>query len=71
MVEILAIDGPASAGKSSLAKKLSNFYKRELDETINVLTKLMEPAVIFIVSAIVGTIVIALYLPMFSLLDKI
>ena len=54
-----------------MIEKLSDFYKRELDETINVLTKLMEPAVIFIVSAIVGTIVIALYLPMFSLLDKI
>ena len=26
MVEILAIDGPASAGKSTLAKKISEFY---------------------------------------------
>ena len=26
MVEIIAIDGPASVGKSTLAKKISNFY---------------------------------------------
>ena len=26
MVEIIAIDGPASAGKSSLAKKMSDYY---------------------------------------------
>jgi len=30
----------------------------------------MEPAIIFIVAAIVGTIVIALYLPMFSLITE-
>ena len=63
--------GEETGELSFMIEKLSDFYKRELDETINVLTKLMEPAVIFIVSAIVGTIVIALYLPMFSLLDKI
>ena len=27
MVEIIAIDGPASVGKSTLAKKISNYYK--------------------------------------------
>ena len=54
-----------------MIEKLANFYKREVEETVAILTKLMEPAVIFIVAVIVGTIVIALYLPMFSLLDKI
>ena len=27
MVEIIAIDGPASVGKSTLAKKISNYYE--------------------------------------------
>ena len=52
-------------------EKISNFYQREVDESVSVLTKLMEPAVIFIVAGIVGTIVVALYLPMFSILEKI
>ena len=30
MVEIIAIDGPASVGKSTLAKKISNYYKAPL-----------------------------------------
>ena len=30
----------------------------------------MEPAVVFVVAGIVGTIVIALYLPMFSLITN-
>ncbi len=50
---------------------LSNFYKREVEETVSALTKAMEPAVIFVVAGIVGTIVIGLYLPMFSLLEQI
>ena len=35
-----------------------------------ILTKAMEPAVIFVVSGIVGTIVVALYLPMFALIQE-
>ena len=50
---------------------LSNFYKREVEETVSALTKAMEPAVILVVAGIVGTIVIGLYLPMFSLLEQI
>ena len=30
MVEIIAIDGPASVGKSTLAKKISKFYNSPL-----------------------------------------
>lgn len=63
--------GEETGELSFMIEKLANFYKREVEETVAILTKLMEPAVIFIVAVIVGTIVIALYLPMFSLLDKI
>ncbi len=63
--------GEETGELSFMIEKLASFYKREVEETVAILTKLMEPAVIFIVAVIVGTIVIALYLPMFSLLDKI
>ena len=49
---------------------LSKFYKREVEETVSALTKAMEPVIIFVVAGIVGTIVIALYLPMFSLITE-
>ena len=63
--------GEETGELSFMIDKIANFYKREVDEAVSALTKAMEPAVIFIVAAIVGTIVVALYLPMFSLLDKI
>ena len=53
-----------------LMENISNFYKREVEEAVTVLTKAMEPAVIFVVAGIVGTIVVSLYLPMFSLIQN-
>ena len=53
-----------------MLEKLAIFYKREVESTVTSLTKAMEPAVVFVVAGIVGTIVIALYLPMFSLITN-
>tara|TARA_B100000886_G_scaffold230577_1_gene160909 strand:+ start:546 stop:1709 length:1164 start_codon:yes stop_codon:yes gene_type:complete len=62
--------GEETGDLSFMLENLSNFYKREVEEAVTVLTKAMEPAVIFVVAAIVGTIVISLYLPMFSLITE-
>ena len=53
-----------------MLEKLSVFYKREVEGTVSALTKAMEPAIIFVVAGIVGTIVVSLYLPMFSLIQN-
>ena len=62
--------GEETGALSFMLENISNFYKREVEEAVTVLTKAMEPAIIFVVAAIVGTIVIALYLPMFSLITE-
>ena len=62
--------GEETGALSFMLENLANFYKREVEESVTVLTKAMEPAVIFVVAAIVGTIVISLYLPMFSLINE-
>ena len=53
-----------------MLEKLAVFYKREVEATVSALTKAMEPTVIFVVAGIVGTIVVSLYLPMFSLIQN-
>ena len=63
--------GEETGQLSFMLEKLAIFYKREVESTVSSLTKAMEPAIIFIVSGIVGTIVISLYLPMFSLIKNI
>ena len=62
--------GEETGALSFMLENLANFYKREVEEAVTVLTKAMEPAVIFVVAGIVGTIVISLYLPMFSLINE-
>jgi type IV pilus assembly protein PilC len=51
-----------------MLQNLSVFYNREVEMSVTALTKAMEPATIIIVAGIVGTIVIALYLPMVDLI---
>ncbi len=63
--------GEETGKLSFMLENLSNFYKREVDATVSALTKAMEPAIIFVVAGIVGTIVVSLYLPMFSLINEI
>lgn len=62
--------GEETGQLSFMLEKLSIFYKREVEASVSALTKAMEPTVIFVVAGIVGTIVIALYLPMFSMIQN-
>jgi len=62
--------GEETGQLSFMLEKLAIFYKREVEATVSSLTKAMEPAVIFVVAGIVGTIVVSLYLPMFSLIQN-
>ena len=62
--------GEETGQLSFMLEKLAIFYKREVEATVTALTKAMEPAVVFVVAGIVGTIVIALYMPMFSLITQ-
>jgi len=62
--------GEETGQLSFMLENLSVFYKRELDNAVTALTKAMEPTIIFVVAGIIGTIVISLYLPMFSIIQN-
>jgi type IV pilus assembly protein PilC len=51
--------------------KIADFYEDEVDASIASLTSIIEPLLMICVGAMVGTIVIAMYLPMFKLLTLI
>jgi type IV pilus assembly protein PilC len=51
--------------------KIADFYETEVDAKVKALTSLIEPIMIVFVGGVVGFIVIAMYLPIFSLYDKI
>ena len=51
--------------------KISDIYDEEVNVVVESLLSLLEPIMIVVLGGIVGTIVIALFMPMLSLLDKL
>jgi type IV pilus assembly protein PilC len=51
--------------------KIADFYEDEVDTSIASLTSIVEPIMMVGVGAIIGVIVIAMYLPMFKLLELV
>lgn len=54
-----------------MLSKIADFYEAEVDAKVKALTALIEPVMIVFVGGIVGFIVISMYLPMFSIYEKI
>jgi len=59
--------GEESGRLSEVLKKISAFYSREIERTLNTLISLMEPIVIVILGIGVGIMVAAIILPMYNL----
>ncbi len=59
--------GEESGSLSNVLERTAGYYERKLNATINTLTSLLEPIMIVSVGAIVATVLVALYLPIFSL----
>ena len=66
VVHMVAV-GEETGAIDQMLNKVAEFYDREVDDTVNALTSILEPVLIVFLGAIVGAIVIALYLPLFSI----
>jgi type IV pilus assembly protein PilC len=51
--------------------KIADFYEDEVDAAIGSLTAIIEPLMMIAVGAMVGVIIISMYLPMFKLLQLV
>jgi type IV pilus assembly protein PilC len=71
MVGHMVAVGEETGQLEHMLTKVADFYEAEVDAKVKALTSLIEPLMIVFVGGVVGFIVIAMYLPMFSLYDKI
>jgi type IV pilus assembly protein PilC len=71
MVGHMVAVGEETGQLEHMLSKVADFYEAEVDAKVKALTALIEPVMIVFVGGIVGFIVIAMYLPIFSLYDKI
>ena len=70
MVSMLAI-GEETGEMDAMLSKVADFYEDEVSSTVKSLTSMIEPIMIVLVGVIVGSILLAMYLPMFSVFENI
>jgi type IV pilus assembly protein PilC len=59
--------GEESGSLDSMLSKVADYFEREVDETVDALSSLIEPMIMVVLGVIIGSIVVAIYLPIFKL----
>jgi type IV pilus assembly protein PilC len=70
VVQMVAV-GEQTGALDAMLNKVADFYEEEVDVAIAALTSLLEPFMMVIVGAVVGVVLMAMYLPIFSLAGNI
>jgi type IV pilus assembly protein PilC len=63
--------GEQTGALDTMLNKIADFYEEEVDVAVAALTSLIEPALMVGIGGTVGVVLIAMYLPIFSLASKI
>jgi type IV pilus assembly protein PilC len=63
--------GESTGALDAMLAKIADFYESEVDVAVAGLLTVLEPLLIAVLGVIVGTIVIAMYLPLFSLISQL
>ena len=71
MVTQMIAVGEETGALESMLSKIADFYEDEVAAALKALTSILEPLMIVVVGAIVGFIVVSMYLPMFKVYDQI
>ena len=63
--------GEETGALETMLAKIADFYEDQVSAAMKALTSILEPVMIMLVGAMVGFIVISMYLPMFKVYDQI
>jgi type IV pilus assembly protein PilC len=70
VVSMIAV-GEQTGGLDEMLSKIADFYDEEVDVAVSALLSLMEPLMIVILGVVVGGMVIAMYLPIFDMMNAV
>jgi type IV pilus assembly protein PilC len=70
VVQMMAV-GEDTGALDTMLGKIADFYDTEVEATTDALTSLIEPIMIVVIGAIIGSMIIALYMPIFGVFDLI
>ena len=70
VIQMIAV-GEDSGSLQTMLGKVADFYDEEVESTAEQLTALIEPLMIAVIGAVIGGMIVALYLPIFTIFDQI
>ncbi|MFN2538484.1 MAG: type II secretion system F family protein, partial [Mycobacteriales bacterium] len=70
VVQMMSV-GEDTGALDTMLRKIAEFYDQEVEATTEALTALIEPIMIAVLGGIVGSMIIALYMPMFKVFDLV
>lgn len=69
-IQMISI-GEETGEIDTMLMKVADFYEDEVEQAVKALTSIMEPIMIVVLGGMVGSILVAMYLPMFKVMDAI
>ena len=66
VIQMTAI-GEEAGSLDAMLSKVADFYEEEVDNAVDALSSLLEPMIMVIIGGLVGSLVIAMYLPIFKM----
>ncbi len=70
VVQMISV-GETTGALDTMLAKIADFYEEEVDSAVAGLLTLLEPIMMAVLGAVVGGIVIAMYMPIFSMISKL
>jgi type IV pilus assembly protein PilC len=70
VISMIAV-GEQTGGLDEMLSKIADFYDDEVDAAVSALLSLMEPIMIVVLGVIVGGMVVAMYLPIFDMVNAV
>ncbi len=70
VISMIAV-GEQTGGLDEMLSKIADFYDEEVDVAVSALLSLMEPMMIVFLGVVVGGMVIAMYLPIFDMMNTV
>ena len=70
VIQMIAV-GESTGALDIMLGKIADFYDDEVDQAVDGVTAMMEPLILVVLGGLVGTILIGMYMPIFTMADNV
>ena len=70
VVQMISV-GEATGALDVMLNKVADFYEDEVDQSVEAMTSMLEPLIMVFLGVVIGGLVIAMYLPIFTMASNV